>query len=516
MMRNFISLVETSLYESRGLGARKPGEEFVSNTNPAQKIYFDRVTFYPQGGVAYDSYEQMVEELKTIVTGFKGTSIDLIKKFALQDRAFGIAEFTGPNKERYAWVKPYKSVKLDKTLNDWNNQTGIPGFKYNSKVAAKSQAGLTPQDILTKPSELTRSDIVEQISAKLGADSPLTLLAQAVASGQPFPITIAAVPEVGFTAFTDYFCELLHPMALQTGKVTGNAQQAANKFLKPGGFADTLINFGTDKTEGLSDSTLTTQDGRKIKVSSKAAKGAEASARNILDSINELKKSSPELANKHKKIISMIETVVESGQANAPLNLGVEFNIINANDSEAIKQMKNLAPTNINAIDTLDVSAKLKTLMKSRTTKDTDNVNLYFHAIAAVAHKVAEYVNKNTNFSDAASEILNNAALIQVYTIAQEQKDQWTIKEFNSKWPSNDTTGVLFSATKTYYSTDIKGNFTFRILRNGAKPTDEDNSELADMPEKSSKTAKQAEPLDLRPTAVKVRDRKVDVGREKR
>ena len=154
--------------------------------------------------------------------------------------------------------------------------------------------------------------------------------------------------------------------------------------------------------------------------------------------------------------------------------------------------------------------------MKSRTTKDTDNVNLYFHAIAAVAHKVAEYVNKNTNFSDAASEILNNAALIQVYTIAQEQKDQWTIKEFNSKWPSNDTTGVLFSATKTYYSTGIKGNFTFRILRNGAKPTDEDNSELADMPEKSSKTAKQAEPLDLRPTAVKVRDRKVDVGREKR
>ena len=515
MMRNFISVVETSLYESRGLGARKPGEEFVSNTNPAQKIYFDRVTFYPQGGVAYDSYEQMVEELKAIVTGFKGTSIDLIKKFALQDRAFGIAEFTGPNKERYAWVKPYKSVKLDKTLNDWNNQTGIPGFKYNSKVAAKSQAGLTPQDILTKPSELTRPEIVEQISAKLGADSPLTLLAQAVASGQPFPITIAAVPEIGFTAFRDYFCELLHPMALQTGKVTGNAQQAAARFLGPGGFADCSINFGTDKTEGLSDSILISEEGKKIKVSSKGAAGAAASARNILDTIKDLEESNPQLAKKHKKIIDLIETVVKSGQANAPLNLGVEFNIIDPDDADAVRQLKNLAPTSLDFVDGMDISANLKKLMKNRSTNDTDNVNLYFHALAAIAHKVADYVNTKTNFSDAASEILNNGALIQVYTIAQEQADRWTIKEFNSKWPSNDTTGVIFSAGKTYYSTGIKGNFTFKILRNGAKPTEDDNAALADMAEKP-KNKPEATPLDLRPTAAKVKDRKVDIGRQKR
>jgi hypothetical protein len=515
-MRNFINLIEKELYESRGLGARKPGEEFIGATNPEQKIYFDTVTFYPVGGVSYDSYEQMVEELKRIVTSYKGTSIDLIKKFTLQDRAFGIAEFTGPNKEKYAWVKPYKSVKLDPTLNDWNNQTGIPGFKYNSKAAAKTQVGLTPQDILTKPSELTRQDIVAQISDKFGADSPLTLVAQAVASGQPFPITIAAVPSIGFSAFRDYFCELLHPMALQTGKVTGNAQQAAARFLGPNGFADCSINFGTDKTEGLSDSILISQDGKKIKVSSKGATGAEASVKNIIDVINELKAANPQLAKKHKKIIDIIDKVVEGKQANAPLNLGVEFNIISESDANAIRQMKNMAPTDLKAVDTLDISSKLKNLMLQRETKDKSNVNLYFHSLAAVAHKVAKHINENTNFSDAASEILNNAALIQVYTIAQEQTDRWTLKEFNSKWPSNDTTGVLFSAGKTYYSTGIKGNFTFKILRNGAVPTEEDNTEIGDLPENPTKSNKQTVPLDLRPTAVKNKDKKVNVGREKR
>lgn len=515
-MRNFIDTITGYLYESRGLGARKPGEEFVSTSNPNQKIFFDRVTFYPQGNTEYQSYEQMVEELKAIVTTYKGTSIDLIKKFTIQDRAFGIAEFVGPNNEKYAWVKPYKSIKLDHTLNDWSNQTGIPGFRYNSKAAAKTQAGLTPQDILTKKSDLTKEEIVNQIIQKFGANSPLSLLAQAVASGQPYPITIRAIEEIGFTGFRDYFCELLHPIALQTGKVTGNAQEASAKFLGPGGYANTVISFGTDKTEGLSDSIMVAQDGKTVKVSSKGANGAQASAKNLLDSVKELKKSNPKLAAKHSNVIELIDKIVTNGQSNAPLVLATDFKIISDRDVEAIRNFKGMAPTSLDILDSLKISATLKKLMLGRNTKNNDSVNLYFHAIAAVAHKVAEYVNKNTNFSEAACEILNNAALVQVYTIAREQGENWVIEAFDSKWPSKDTTGVMFSASKTYYSTDIKGNFTFLILRNGAKPTEQENTEISDMPEKTKKSQPEKEPLDLRPTKVKARDRKVDIGREER
>ena len=125
-MRDLINLI-TNLSESRGLGARRTGEEFVSSSNPNEKIYMDSVTFYPEGQTEYDSYESMVENLKEIVYSIPNAEIDLIGKFKKTDRAFGIAIFTRPENTRLAFVKPYQSVKLDKTQNAWDNQTGIPG-----------------------------------------------------------------------------------------------------------------------------------------------------------------------------------------------------------------------------------------------------------------------------------------------------------------------------------------------------------------------------------------------------
>jgi len=89
--------------------------------------------------------------------------------------------------------------------------------------------------------------------------------------------------------------------------------------------------------------------------------------------------------------------------------------------------------------------------------------------MAAVAHKVADKINDSTNFSQAASEILNNGALVQMYTNAKQSGNKWILEGFKTVYPSKAVTGVVISAGKNYSSTDIKGNFTFKILRNGAK-----------------------------------------------
>ena len=104
-MRNFIDLFSTTemLTESRGLGARRSGEEFVSTTNPEDKIYVNSVTFYPQGGTAYPTYEAMVAELETVARGIPNADVDLIGKFKPTDRAFGVAVFDrdqGARRER--------------------------------------------------------------------------------------------------------------------------------------------------------------------------------------------------------------------------------------------------------------------------------------------------------------------------------------------------------------------------------------------------------------------------------
>ena len=485
-MRTFIDI----LTESRGLGARHTGEEFVSTTNPDDKILVDRVEFYPSGETEYPSYADMILALEKITKGMPTALVDLIGTFKQSDRAFGVAIFARPDGgQRIVFVKPYKSIKLDPSQNNWSNQTGIPGYRYNSKAAAKTQAGMTPQDILTKQqSNLTKEDIVSQIAAKFGDDSPFTQVAQAVADGQALPIVIPAQPSMSFTAFRDYFCELLHPIALQTGQYTGNAGEAANRFLGNSGFAGCSINFGNDKTEGLSDSILINPDGLKIKVSSKGAKGATASAKNLIDAAIELENTNPALLRKHKIVIDLVRDIVKNGQTGAPLVLGVRYNIIDQDDLDSIMQFKKLP------LQTFDgglklVSPKLAKLYRERTTNDPSSINLHFHCLAAVAHKVAEHINKSTNFSEAAGEILNNGALVQVYTKASETADTWTLQSFNTVWPSKTVTGVVLSAGKTYYSTGIKGNFTFKILLNGASNISDESNDVEAMANKVSNAA---------------------------
>ena len=142
------------LLESRGLGARKSGEEFVSTGNPEDKIYVDSVAFYPSDAEAFPTYEEMLAAVDQVKDSLPGVVFNSAGTFKNSDRAFGVAIFDRPGGNKIGFIKPYKSVKLDPTQNGWDNQTGIPGYKYNSKTAVKTQSGLTPQDILTNSNDL--------------------------------------------------------------------------------------------------------------------------------------------------------------------------------------------------------------------------------------------------------------------------------------------------------------------------------------------------------------------------
>jgi len=139
-MRNFLDILDRIITESRGIGARVRGAEFVSTTNPDEKIYVDQVLFFPETGGEYETEQEMNAALQAFMEQFEGY-VDLIKEFSKRDRAFGIAVFTKPDSDvRLAWVKPFQKVQRDPTANQWDNQTGIPGYKYNSKAAAKTSA----------------------------------------------------------------------------------------------------------------------------------------------------------------------------------------------------------------------------------------------------------------------------------------------------------------------------------------------------------------------------------------
>jgi hypothetical protein len=59
-----------------------------------------------------------------------------------------------------------------------------------------------------------------------------------------------------------------------------------------------------------------------------------------------------------------------------------------------------------------------------------------------------------------------------MYTEASETGDTISITGFRAVYPSDTVSGVLLDASKAYMSTQGKGNFTFKILKNGAKESD--------------------------------------------
>jgi hypothetical protein len=520
-MREFINIIE-QLNESTGLAGRKPGDVF-KNANGDEAVFQD-IKFFPKEGAkdtetmalfgqyTYDELDQALAEVEKQIP-----NIQWQNNRSARTRAFAIISF-----DKFVIGQYLQAVKPSRNDNYIPNTFVVNGetYKYGGKAAAKAEAGLSPQDLLVDKIDLTVADIMNQLASSLGTDSPLYELAHNIAMGYPLPMTFDAPENVSFTAFRDYFCEILQPIALQKGQYTGNAAEAASKFLG-GSFENTLISFDDSKTAGLSDSVMSTADGRSVLVSTKGGKGATASAKNLVDQINQLEETPDgvKFLEKHSEVVDLLREIQQAGQAGAPLLLGVRYDIITPEDADMIRTFKKLGSVSMDNLNQLGLSKNLLALAKSRKTDNPDNVNLYYHLMAAVAHKAAEEVNDKTGFSAAAADILNNGALIQVYTKASEGKGEWTLQEFDTVYPGESIKGVYLSAGKTYYSTGIKGNYTFKIDKGSGKPKDDEAvtpaADISTEPEElSAKATSITNPKRKEPTE---KPRPVgDVGRQKR
>ena len=468
-MRDLLNKLQL-LDESTGLANRRPGEIF-RNPN-GDEITFNEVKFFPEEGGKLEPAE--LDTVLQQVNAQTNNSIEWMNdRKPKSDGGFALISFDSPDGERF-FGKYFKEISP--SLNNALPNV-VADYKLASKSAVKMRSGLTPQDLLSKLNNLTVNEILKQLyeSETIGPNNPLYLVAKKLASGESLPMTFPAPEGVSFTAFRDYFCEILQPIALQNGQYTGNAEKATEIFLD-GSFQNTLISFDFAKNAGLSDSAMTNSEGGMIKISSKGKKGAEASTSNLVSSLDELLKSpsGKEIFKKYPDIVEMLREIKRRGQAESPLYLGVKFGVIDENEAVQIRNLKNKRPMNMDDIESFGLSPNLVELAKSKNPKKgPNNVKLYFHLIAAVAKKSAETINEKTNFSKAASEILSNGALIQVYTKAKEGKSEWTLTGFDTQWPGSGIKGVNLSSEKNYMSTNIKGNYTFMIDRGEGFPIED-------------------------------------------
>lgn len=463
-MRTFIEI----LTEGRGLAARAPGEKFADAQG--NEITFQSLEFYPERGKFQNSME-MLDATKELGLNIHWTNQPKGGTSGATE-AFGIATFTIGNdvNKKYYLGRYFREISPNRMNNSFPHEAIPGGFKLQSGLGKKEGAGYKPSEILTNFKSNSPESIVEQIVAKFGQGTAMANAATLFLSANQFPIKIPK-GDINVSAFRDYFCEMLQPIALVRGMpIKGNAAEASDIFFGGTGYGDCVISFNEGVSGGLYDSLLVNSEGKQIKLSSKGASGANASVVNLLKCIQELQVApkGKMLLEKHADTVKVLQTINDGGHFGAPVALGIEYGIITQSDAQAIYHLKSFGPED--KITWGKGTEKLQALYNARKARDMSRIVPIEHAIAAVAYKVAEYVNAHTDFSKAASDILNHSALVQMYTDVSEAGDQISINGFTAVYPSETVTGVVLDAAKAYMSTQGKGNFVFQILKNGAKP----------------------------------------------
>lgn len=461
-MRDLLNIIE-----GVGLTNRKPGEKFKNHVDDV--VSYQNMEFYPESGAYADPGELV--GAKVAAVDETGRNVHWVNTPNATTRGFMIATFTGEDGKEYYLGKWVKAINPNKALNNFAHNEIPGGFKFQSKAGQKENSGLKPSEWLTQFQDNTPQTILDQCIAKFGQGSA-EANALSTFINSDIPVEVAR-GNMNPGAFRDYFAEVLQPIALVLGKkVSGNAAEAATIFFGPGSdYSDCTISFNNNTIGGLYDSLLVNPQGKQIKLSSKGKDGANASVTNLIKSVQELDAApaGKKLRQTYAKEIAMLESINKLGHFGAPIAIAEEYGIIGKGDGALVMQLKNLGPDDeVSGV----LNKRLQALYDGRKAKDMGRIIPIEHMIAAIAYKVADYVNENTRFGEAASAILNNAALVQMYTNTSDTKDTITITKLEAVYPSQTVTGVLLDATKAYMSTQGKGNFTFKILKNGAKPQD--------------------------------------------
>ena len=487
-MRDLLNLIDTVLTEGVGLSNRKPGEKFKNSVDDI--VTFQGLDFYPDSGAFPEAEIDSAVDRVAKQMGIRPDRIHWTNARTRGESGFGIASFTGETGDPYYLGRWFKNVSPNRVQNNFPHDAIPGGFKFQSKAGQKENSGLKPSEWLTQFQNNTPQTILNQCIAKFGAGSPeATALELFIKGDIPTKIPKGTMDP---NAFRDYFAEVLQPIALVLGKnVSGNAAEAAEIFFGSDSYQDCTISFNQNTIGGLYDSLLVSPDGKQIKLSSKGKDGASASVTNLQKSVKELENvpAGQKLLTKYREEIDILDTIEKNGHFGAPLKLAVQYDMITPEEATQVLKLRDKGPQD-KIVGAGLLSKKLEGMYQGRKAKDPGRIIPIEHMIAAIAYPVADYINKNTNFGQAAADILNNAALVQMYTDTSVSGDTITVTRLTAVYPSQTVTGVLLDASKVYFSTGGKGNYTFTILKNGAKPSDVSPADPEDSIEQDAATAK--------------------------
>lgn len=433
------------LTEGRGVFARTPADPPFSavagNTFGAKEgdpYKFLGVQAFPDNG-QYETAEQLDAKLAEVEKLL--TSQIIWRNQRAKNMAFALAGFMGPDNKPIYFGKFFKDISGN-MHGKWDNDE-LPGLRPELKASKKGRAGLKPQDVLgAKDTFTSGKELLTTVLNNPTLDENIKAGMSDFAQGK-----LPSFPDSAdnFEAIRDNLGEIIQTLALTSGLVGGDADEARRAVLKNAAWQNLSINFPGGKTAGLVDSYLRSGN-LSLGVSSKGGTGADASAKNIYDAIVDAAKAGKDLRKEYPVAADITEIIATNSMIAGPLKLAVKFDMIsNENASEVITHIKSAE------MDKNKLSPWAQETLTHWGMKEPQGWNYGWWLLANIAKDVAQKINGIPEFGQQCVGILNNASMIQLYTDANADKNgNVNVTGFKAVYPPRFSGTVLLNAGKGY------------------------------------------------------------------
>ena len=455
------------LDESVGFPNREFGDVYHNPIKPEDSMVFQDFKAYPEGLTAWPDAARRDKEWKKLWHWMKqqGEVKELNTPNAAMLGVMVVHMLDPKTKQHWFFAKWVKDISIVK-----GKFTGIPagaiddahpGLVY--KKGASESLKLKPTDLLNMIGPWSAQQLMREIGNwDLRAQGPEDLVSQLmeaivhVARRKPWPCTIEDGAQ--YLAFhSKYTNEWLAPLALSAGMIPGPDRTMLEKGLLAGkSMINADIYYSMSVSETLSDSSID-KDGFKIYISSKQqGGGAAASLQGIYDVLTSKKKEFGTGFFKNAKVarfVRIVTDIVARGSLDGMLHAAAEMGVITQEEIVYLesKQMKK-------------VSAKTKKLASSFNARtDNPNYDPYYHLIAAIATATCAKLNAE-DYTDVFKAIINKASLVQCYMQTKiRNKTDLDILGMQVVWPPVFSGKVIFTAQKTFTSSEVRGRLGFKI-----------------------------------------------------
>lgn len=455
------------LDESRGVFARQPGDPFVNDEGVEYE--FVNIETHPKVG-----HFKLEHQMKDAVKKAHLHHTDIIwTNSEGKNLSFALATFVSKDK-RHTLVYGRFFPKIEGNggmLKKWKN-TDLPGLKYSSAPAKKEQSGLKPQVVLQgKATFANGSELLDYVHSMPTLNKSIKKGIAMIGHGE-LPVFIGE--EQNLPTIRDNLGEIIQVLCLTHNVIdSADAEAAKETVLLGADFSECTIEFPEGETAGLVDSYLYA-NGRKLGISSKGNKGANASMKNLVDTLAsnpDIKKSIPKITR------DVLDIITNSSAKEAPLLLARKLELISENNAKEVRKLLTGRVQNDKVL-----SPWAKKYVQKYSSEKKIGWNYGNWLLANVAKQVAETLNANAQFQKGCLLILNNSGIIQIYTNAALKESNVIFNPFRVVYPPKFTGSVYMDAGKNYFANDIKGKLSFGFSQ--PKAIDVDGDGILDKPTK--------------------------------